>query len=57
MNAKYYKCYYTCGEYDDYQIIDVFITNNLNKAKRWSSKFNKIIKKWKLYYSRYEGNK
>jgi len=53
---KYYLCSYTRGSYDDYSVIDVFITDNILKARAWKKKFNKIINKWQLYYSQYEGN-
>jgi len=57
MENKIYLCCYSTGEYDNYGIAIVFATTNKSKAKRWVSKFNKILKKWRSYYSQFEDDK
>lgn len=57
MKDKIYLCCYSTGEYDDYGVVIVFATTNKSKAKRWVSKFNKILKKWRGYYSQFEEDK
>ena len=57
MENKIYLCCYSTGEYDDYCVITVFATTNKSKAKKWVSKFNKILKKWSYYCSKFEENK
>lgn len=54
---KCYLCYYSVGQYDDYRVNNVFVTNNIKSAKIWIKKFNNIAKEWKLYYSQYEEDK
>lgn len=51
-----YLCGYTGGDYDDYYRATVFATKSKSKATKWKQKFNRILKKWKKYYSQYEGN-
>lgn len=50
---KGYICLYSTGEYDDYHKVIVFFTSDKKIAKKWCSKFNKILKKWKEYYSQF----
>lgn len=57
MKSKIYLCCYTTGDYDDYRVIIVFATTNESKAKKWVSKFNKILKKWSYYYSQFEDDR
>jgi len=57
MKDKIYLCCYSSGAYDDYRVITVFATTNKSNAKRWVSKFNKILKKWRGYYSQFEDDK
>lgn len=56
MKDKIYLCCYSTGAYDDYRVVIVFATTNKSNAKRWVSKFNKILKKWSCYYSQFEGD-
>lgn len=49
-----YICYYTTGYYDDYREINVFVTGSKSRAIKWIRKFNRILDKWKQYYSRFE---
>ena len=44
---------YLVKYYEDDDSITIFATNNINTAKKYVSKFNKILKKWKDYYSKY----
>lgn len=55
-HTKIYLCCYSVGQYDDYHNIVVFATTSRNKAIKWKQKFNRILKKWKKYYSQYEQN-
>lgn len=57
MKSKIYLCYYSTGDYEDYRITNVFATTNESKAKKWVSKFNRTLKKWKYYYSQFEEDK
>ena len=50
---KAYTVGYSVGSYDDYREVTVFITLDKKKATRWCTKFNKMMKKWKLYYDQY----
>lgn len=47
MELKYYVCGYSKGEYENKEDIDVFITTNLETAKKWIDKIeyfkNKVI--------------
>lgn len=49
-----YIVYYTTGSYDDYQENVIFATKVKSKATKYVTKFNKILKKWKTYYSQFE---
>lgn len=51
---KAYLCYYSAGGYDDYRNVNIFVTESLTKANKWMRKFNRILKKWKEYYSQFE---
>lgn len=57
MKAKsniYYLVYYYGGDYDSEYNVNLFVTDKKAIAKRYCSKFNKILKKWKLYYKQFE---
>ena len=41
---------YSTGQYDDFYIVNVFITENEEIAKKWVEKFNKIHSVWKKYF-------
>ena len=53
---KIYLVKYDVGDYDNYDSYVIFATKSKSKAKKYVSKFNGIIKKWKLYYSQFESN-
>ncbi len=50
--VKYYR-----GSYDDYHEVTVFATASESTAKKYQAKFNRMLKKWKDYYSQYEEEK
>lgn len=54
---KIYIAYYNVVGYDDYGHINVFASTNKSKVTKWCTKFNKILKKWKGYYSQFEVNR
>lgn len=45
---------YCGGEYEDYYIKDIFVTNDENIAIKYANKFNSIIEKWKKHYKQFE---
>jgi hypothetical protein len=47
---------YCGGDYYDYYSYVIFVTADENKAIKYVTKFNTILKKWKEYYSRFEKN-
>lgn len=51
-----YLVKYSVGEYSDYYTVTVFATHSINKAKKYVSRFNKLLKKWNQYYSQFEDN-
>lgn len=53
---KIYLVKYDVGDYDNYDSYVIFATKSKSKAKKYVSKFNGIVKKWKLYYSQFESN-
>jgi hypothetical protein len=52
-----YLVKYSGGSYDDYYNVIVFATTKKSKATKYCAKFNRILKKWKEYYSQYEEDK
>ena len=48
---------YSSGNYDDYCVYTIFVTDNEKIAKKYTLKFNKILRKWKKYYSQLEEEK
>jgi hypothetical protein len=54
---KIYLVKYYGGSYDDYYNAVVFATFKKSKATKYCTKFNRILKKWKEYYSQYEEDK
>ena len=48
---------YSTGAYDDYSTETIFVTENRRKATKYVTKFNKAVKRWKDYYSQFEGDK
>lgn len=54
---KIYIIKYSTGSYDDYSENIIFATTKKSKATKYCMKFNRILKKWKKYYSQYEEDK
>jgi hypothetical protein len=54
---KIYLVKYYGGSYDDNYTVNIFATSSKSKATKYRAKFNRILKKWKAYYSQYETNK
>ena len=52
-----YVVKYSKGDYDDYREIIVFVTDRKTTATKYVTKFNKMLKKWREYYSQFEDNK
>ncbi|RLD69236.1 MAG: hypothetical protein DRI95_00660 [Bacteroidetes bacterium] len=54
MRKKMYLIEYYGGSYDDFYTVKIFATANKTTATKYVTKFNKLLKKWKKYYSKYE---
>lgn len=55
MNKIYVVKYsYGCSECEEHIII--FATTKKTKAIKYSQKYNKIVKKWREYYKRFESD-
>lgn len=54
MNKSIYLVKYEGGDHDGYYDVIIFATQNLNIAKKYIAKFNKILRKWKKHYKQYE---
>lgn len=52
-----YLIKYSVGSYEDYKEITVFATAVKKVATKYVTKANKILKKWKDYYSQFEDNR
>lgn len=50
--SKIYIVGYNYTNYEGEEII--FCTTSKSKADKWRRKFNRILKKWREYYSQYE---
>lgn len=57
VSGSYYLVRYCGGSYGDYYDVVLFVTNKKSTATKYCSKFNKILKKWKTYYSQFEIDK
>jgi hypothetical protein len=55
MEKMYLVCY-SCGSYEDYRNITIFVTKNLRRARSYRAKFNRILRKWNDYYSQFTGD-
>lgn len=55
--TSYYLVQYCGGSHDDYYSAVVFVTNKKSTATKYCTKFNKLLEKWKTYYSQFEINK
>ena len=51
---KIYLVRYYGGSYEDSWDRVIFATINKSTAKKYVTKFNRILKKWKEYYERFE---
>ena len=51
---KIYIVKYYGGSYEDYYETIIFATTKKSKAYKYRARFNRILKKWKKYYSQYE---
>ena len=54
---KIYLVKYYGGSYDNYYTTIIFATTNKSKATKYVTKFNRILKKWKEYYSHFEDDR
>lgn len=54
MKQKIYLVRYYGGSYEDSYDAVIFATTSESKAKKYSQRFNRILKKWKEYYSQFE---
>lgn len=43
---------YTTGEYDDYCVVNVFVTDEESIAEKWVEKFNNKLNIWKPFYEK-----
>jgi hypothetical protein len=56
MENKIYLVRYCGGNYEDYYSEVIFATTKKTTATKYVTKFNRILKKWKDYYSQFEHN-
>lgn len=54
MKNEIYIIKYCGGDYEDYYEKIIFATTHKTKAISYVRRFNKILKKWKNYYSQFE---
>jgi hypothetical protein len=47
---KMYIVSYSQGEWDDYQVINVFVTYDEDKARNWVEKSNRILEHYREWY-------
>lgn len=52
-----YLVRYCGGSYDDYYSAVIFVTDNEATAKKYVTRFNRILKKWKEHYKQFETTK
>ena len=50
---KMYIVKYDIGEYDSYKEVIVFATKNKSKATRYVKRFNKVMKNYRGFYSKF----
>lgn len=53
-NKHIYLVKYYGGDWDSYYETIIFATEVKSRATKYVSKFNRILKKWKQYYSQFE---
>ena len=56
MSTKIYLVKYCGGSYDDYYSVVIFATAKKPTATKYVTRFNRILKKWKQYYSQFENS-
>ena len=54
MMNKIYIVKYCGGSYEDWYSTNIFATTKKATATKYVSKFNRILRKWKKYYSQFE---
>ena len=54
VSDSYYLVRYSGGSYDDYYSAVIFVTDKKSTAKKYVTKFNRILKKWKKHYQQFE---
>lgn len=52
MKEIVYLVSYSEGSYDDFYQIELFFTDNIDKAKDYVKKFNSKLKYWKDYFEK-----
>lgn len=57
MEDKVYIVFYYGGSYEDFYKSIIFATTKKSIAIKYVTKFNRILKKWKNYYSQFETKK
>lgn len=53
---KIYIVKYSAGQYDSYDEVTIFATTKKSIATKYVTKFNRLLKKMKEYYSQFETN-
>jgi hypothetical protein len=51
---KVYLVKYSQGDYDDIEVIDIFVTFNEETATNYMNRFNCLLEKYKKFYSKFE---
>jgi len=55
--TSYYLVRYSGGSYEDAFDVVIFATNKKSTATKYCTKFNRMLKKWKDYYKKFETEK
>ena len=51
MKNKVYLVQYSEGYWEERFFVDIFVTENEEVAKKWCEKFNKLLEKWRTFYT------
>lgn len=54
--VKLFVANYSSGDWDDYSDRQVFVSHDKQLVENWVEKFNRILVRWKEYYSQYGEN-
>ena len=54
MTKTIYIAKYSVGNYDDYGVVDVFVSTDKNKVTKWVTKFNRLLKEYRKFYTKFE---